>query len=475
MDDYDLVIIGTGSAMNLLEPYLEKHPGARVAVIDKDEPGGICLTQGCIPTKLLVQAADTVRLIEGASSFGITAPIQAIDFAMVMANMRQHVDAAIGEIRQGLRSSESFEYFPQAARFVAPRELSLGDRRIRGKSILLCTGSKPLIPDVDGLKDVNYHTSDTILHITELPKSMLIMGGGYIAAEYGHFFSAMGTDVTILGRNPQFLPAEEPEIAAVVLNQMRQHMRIETGWEIKRIQQTSNGIRVQCDAKDVAREVEAQTLLVAAGRASNSDVLDPAAGGIAVDEAGWIKTDEYLETSQPGVWAFGDANGKHQFKHKANHESILVWRNAFGGEHVKAVYDAVPRAVFTHPQVAAVGLGEKEAVARHGRDGILVGFQRYEDTAKGKAMHSHDHFVKAIVLREDLAILGAHIVGPEASTLIQEIINLMGAPHANAQSIVDAMHIHPALPEVVQRAFSNLMTVEDYHQRLDEAGLVRHP
>ena len=210
-------------------------------------------------------------------------------------------------------------------------------------------------------------------------------------------------------------------------------------------------------------EVTSDEILVAAGRRPNTDMLNPEKGCIKTDEKGWIVVNEYLETSQPNIWALGDANGKHLFKHVANYEAMIVYYNAILKRNLKVDYHAVPHAVFTYPEIASVGLREKEAIVEYGKNDVLIGFQKYQDTAKGMAMGVKDYFVKVIVGKNTMKILGAHIIGPHASILIQEIINLMYTPAQSAKPITAGMHIHPALSEVVQRAFSSLMLPEHYH------------
>jgi dihydrolipoamide dehydrogenase len=304
-----------------------------------------------------------------------------------------------------------------------------------------------------------------------MPPTIAIIGGGFIAAEYGHFFSTMGSRVSIIGRAPQFLPEEEPEVSALAQRELQKHMSIITNHEVKEAEKVSGG-KKKLTANDRASgkklEVTADEILVAAGRASNSDVLHPEKAGISTDKNGWIVTNEYLETSQPNVWALGDADGKYPFKHKANYEALIVYYNAVMKKNWKVDYHAVPHAIFTYPEIASVGLKEKEAIEKYGQDKVLIGFKRYEDTAKGEAMNLKDYFVKVIVEREKMMILGAHIIGPSASVLIQEIINLMYTPEQSLLPITSGMHIHPALTEVVERAFGSLMPPEHYHHTFEE-------
>jgi len=451
--------------MNVVDPMLRDSPRMKIAVIDKDEPGGICLTRGCIPSKILLYPAELVRLTEKAREFGIATEITSIDFAQVMRRMRALIEADIDSIRRGLSSSEDIDYFHDKAEFVAPYTLKVGKETIRSEMIFLCTGSKTIVPNVKGLNQTGFLTSDEVLELKALPKSVAVIGGGYIAAELGHFLSAMGSKVTIVGRNPQFLPVEEPEVSEVLRRELGLHMTILTNTEVREVSR-KGGLKklVAFDRKSgEEKEILAQEILVAAGRGPTSDILHPERGGVEVDEHGWIKVNEYLETTSPNVWAIGDADGRFLFKHVANYESEVVYYNAVLKRKVRADYHAVPHAVFTYPEAAGVGMKEAEAVKKLGKDNVLIGFYRYEDTAKGEAMAAEYYFVKVIMEKETEKILGAHVAGPYASMLIQEIINAMYTGDQGPRDLRRSMYIHPALNEVVQRAFSSVYGVDEYH------------
>ncbi|MGB9659818.1 MAG: dihydrolipoyl dehydrogenase [Nitrososphaerales archaeon] len=474
MKEYDLIVIGSGSAMTVVDALIQDNPNVKIAVIDKDEPGGICLTRGCIPSKILLYPAELIRTIQRVGEFGINVELKGIDFNEVMNRMRNIIYAEIDRIREGLSNSKNIDYYPTIAEFIAPYTLKVGNDTIKSNLIILCTGSKTLIPPIKGLEKTGYLTSDTLLKLNKLPKSIVIIGGGYIAAEYGHFFSAMGSEVTIVGRNPQFLPEEEPEVSALAKREFQKHMKVITNHEVREVEKASNGMKkLFAINRENGKKIEiiAEEILVASGRGPNTDILHPERAGIKVDKEGWIIVNEYLETSQPNVWALGDANGKYMFKHKANYESLIVYYNAILKRKVKVDYHAVPHAVFAYPEVASVGLKEKEAIERYGKDRVLIGIHRYQDTAKGEAMNVKDYFVKVIVERENMKILGAHIIGPYASILIHEIINLMYTPKQSADPIFQGMHIHPALSEVVERAFNSLMPIEQYHHLLEHYKL----
>lgn len=470
MKTYELILIGTGSGMEIVEVMTQNNHDIKVAVIDKDTPGGICLTRGCIPSKLLIYPANLVRTIESTHSFGIHTEIKRIDFEAVMQRMRSVIDRDINAIRNGLSQTKNMDYYPDSAEFIAPYTLKVGNETITSKLIFLSTGSRPSIPPVDGLQETGYLTSDTILQINTLPRSIAIIGGGYIAAEYGHFLSAMGSKVTIIGRNPQFIPEEEPEISIIAKKELQNHATILTNHAVLKAEATSEGKKLTALDRTNKKEVVivADELFVATGRRSNADILHPEKAGIKTNPKGFIVADEYMQTSQPGIWVLGDADGKYLFKHVANYEARIVYYNAVLKKKIKADYHAVPHAVFTEPEIASVAMREKEAIYKYGKDKVLIGFFKYADTAKGEAMSRKNDFVKVIVKRDTGKILGAHIIGPQASVLIQEIVNLMYTEKQTFEPLNEAMHIHPALSEVVARAFQSLMVPDQYHHYLEE-------
>ena len=480
MKNYDLIIVGSGSAMNIVEPMIEENPKIKIAVIDKDEPGGICLTRGCIPSKIMLYPAEIVRTMEEAGPLGIEVELKKVSYEKIMKRMRSLIDEEINSIKEGLSSSENMDYYHAPAEFVAPYQMRVADEIISGKTIVLATGSRAIVPPIMGLDTVKYHTSDSIIRMEmkKLPRSIAIIGGGYIAAEFGHFFSALGSNVTIVGRNPQFLPEEEPEVSALARRELGKHMVILTDLEVREVERVPNGEtkRVTAAERKTGREVtlEADEILVAAGRGPTNDILHPEKGGVKTTKDGWIEVNEYLETSQPNVWALGDAVGRYPFKHVANYESEVVYYNAVLKRKVKADYLAIPHAVFTYPEIAAVGTREAEAVQQYGKERVRIGFQKYEDTARGEAMNVKDYFVKVIVDVSTERVLGAHVIGPHASILIHEIISVMYSPTQSSRIVRDAIHIHPALSEVVQRAFDSLMPVEHYHHHmLEEESTIR--
>ncbi len=452
MKHYDIIAIGTGSAMNIVSTLVETNEDIKVAVVEKDDVGGICLTRGCIPSKMLLYPAELVSKAKEAKKFGIDVEIKNIDFKRIMERMRSNIRKEVEMIEHGLKSSPNIDLYQTTGEFIDDYTMKVGDEIIKGDKILLCSGSRPLIPKIEGLEEAGYITSDELLLLEELPESIAIIGGGYIAMEYGFFLAMMGAKVTVIEMLPRIVYGEEPEISELLQKEMSKIMDIKTGYKVKRVEKGQKK-KVIAEGKDGRIEIEADEILVAAGRQSNADLLKPEKTGVEVDEHGWIIVNEYLETTKPNIWACGDAIGKHMFKHVANYESQIVYYNAFGHRRIKVDYHAVPHAIFTYPEVASVGMKEEEAKKKHD---IMVGYYLYEHTAKGEAMEAKDYFVKVILEKGSYRILGAHIIGPEASILIQEIVNLMYTDDGSAMPIYRGMHIHPALSEVVERAFYNL-------------------
>jgi len=333
----------------------------------------------------------------------------------------------------------------------------VGGKWITARRILIAAWSREFIPPVEGFETAKYLTSTTVLTLMRQPRSIIIIGGGYIAAEYGHFFSAIGTKVTILGRNRSFVPFEEPEISEELQRRLSERMEIHTGMEAikagKRL--TKKFVTVRELATKKERTFTADEVLVAVGRVSNADKFHPEAAGVKTDNKGWVIVDKYLRTNVEGIYAIGDAIGRHMFRHTANHESEIVWNNMMteNDEELEEFDEsAIPHAIFTYPEVAAVGMKESQAVRDHL---VVVGTSPYIDTVKGYAMGEPTSFFKVILDARTKRILGAHAIGPHATALIHPIIYLMNAGDGTYSPLVQAQTIHPSLEEVMVGAFGN--------------------
>ena len=460
MKKYDVIVIGSGSGGIILDSAY--RAGFKVAYVDRGPLGGTCLNVGCIPSKMLIYPADRVVEIQEAYKLGIDAKITNIDFKAIMARMRQPIDESLEHMRAGLQHAQNLDFYEAEGHFTGNYTIEVAGDEIQGEKIFIVAGARPFIPPIKGLDQVNYLTNETLLEITELPKSIVIIGGGYIAAEYSHFLAAMGSQVTMLQREPRLVPQNEPEISQTLENALSKRMHIHTNTSAIEVKRTASGYSVVGKDQQTGKqtEYEGEQILVATGRRSNADVLKVEKTGVKTDDLGFIIVNDNLETTKKNIWALGDVTGRYMFKHVANREAQIAWNNAVGEHKQKMEYHAVPYAVFSYPQIAGVGLTAAEAAQEHE---ILLGTAKYSDIAKGEAMVEEDGFAKAIVDKNTYKILGFHIVGPYAAMLIQEVVDIM-AIGGNMWTLAQGMHIHPALTELIVSALGNLYDPSHVHQ-----------
>ncbi|OLZ40637.1 dihydrolipoamide dehydrogenase [Natrinema saccharevitans] len=471
MKEYDFLVVGSGSGLDVANAAVNQ--GQSVAIVEKGRLGGTCLNRGCIPSKQLLYHADVLETIERADEFHIDATVEDVDFAEIVREVTADVHGSSDSIERGLSSSDRHDLYQAEARFVDERTIELAGgnhdgERLTADTVLVAAGTRPAVPPIDGIESVDYLTSREALQLESVPDRLVIVGGGYIAAELGQFFGTFGSDVSIVGRRPHLLPDADEEVATEFTDRYADRFDVYTGYEATAVVESGESITVEArpfsesdDDADAEAASPGETvsvtgdeLLVAAGRVPNTDTLNVEAAGIETDAAGFVETDEYLRTTADGVWALGDVVGEYLLKHNANHEARAVARNLFGDDLEPVDYSAMPFAVFGSPEVAGVGLTEGE-LREAGREYAKRTY-RYEDTARGKAMKA-EGFVKPLIDLEG-EILGCHIVGPEASDLIQEVVVAMTAGFGRVQDIRQSVHIHPALSEVVQRAFSGQFT-----------------
>jgi mycothione reductase len=452
MKEYDVLVLGDGSAGSIVQNALMKN--LKTALIDKGRLGGTCLNYGCIPSKMLIYPADRIMEIKEADKLGVKASVENVDFDNIMNRMRNTLHKS-HEHMQGIDQIAGLDYYNDEAEFVDDYTVKVNDELLKGKKVFIGTGARPLIPPIKGLDDVDFLTNETVFDLKKQPDSLVIVGGGYIAVEFAHFFSAIGTKVTMIQRSDRLVNNSEPEISDLLLAKLKQRMNILLNTEVVEIKKTNDGVEVigKDRKSNLTKSYSGEQVLIATGRKSNADILKVENTGVETDQRGYIKVNEYLETTKKNIWALGDATGQAMFKHVANDETEIVWNNSINPKNkTKLNYDTIPYAVFTYPQIAAVGITEEQAREKHK---ILVGKAKYSDVAKGEAMVEHDGFAKAIVDHNTGKILGFHIIGPYAPILIQEVINAMSLGGEIAY-LAKGMHIHPALPEIVLRAFGNL-------------------
>ncbi|MDH4147742.1 MAG: mycothione reductase [Acidimicrobiia bacterium] len=456
--EFDLIIVGTGSG-NSIPPAFD---GWRIALIERGVFGGTCLNRGCIPSKMFVYAADVAAGVTGAGRYGVHATLEGVDWPSIVQRVFGRIDpiAAGGEDYRANRC-ENITVVRGSASFVDHKVLEVDGRRFTAPHILLAAGARPHLPDIAGLADVPFHTSDSVMRVADLPKRMVIVGGGYIAAELGHVFGSFGTEVTFVLRSAAMLREQDDEISQRATECYRERFDIVTGAAQMSAERRGSGVVLRGVGTDGTFELDADVLLIATGRVPNGDELAVARSGIEA-EGPRVLTDEHLATNVPGVWALGDLTNTMQLKHLANAEGRIAFHNiatvgkgrVVDGSNRASLRSIdrtlVPAAVFGHPQVASVGLTEQAAQA--GNIPFVVARQDYGGTAYGWAMEDSTSFCKLIVHAEARTLLGAHIIGAHASTLIQPLIQAMRFGQTVDELAHDVWYIHPALTEVVENA-----------------------
>lgn len=457
MQTYDLAIIGTGSGNTILD---DRYAGRRVAICEQGAFGGTCLNVGCIPTKMFVYAADVATTVREAARYGVDAHLDGVRWGDVVSRVFGRIDPIAAGGEDYRRTAPDIDVYDTHTRFTGRDAdgylLTDADgTEFRATQVVIAAGARPMIPPAIAASGVSYHTSDTIMRIPELPGHLVIVGGGFIAAEFAHVFSAFGVRVTLLVRSGALLRHLDTTLTerftAIASTQweLRGHRHVVAACD------AGAGVELTLDDDSVLR---ADMLLVATGRRPNGDLLDADRAGVEVRD-GRVVVDEYQRTSAAGVFALGDICSPYELKHVANHEARVVADNLLCDFADTAAMTAtdhrfVPAAVFTHPQIAWVGLTENQARAQ-GFD-VSVSVQNYGDVAYGWAMEDSTGIVKLVAERGTGRLLGAHLLGPHASSLIQPLTQAMSFGLTAHQMARGQYWIHPALAEVVENALLGL-------------------
>lgn len=443
-EHFDLIIVGSGSG-NSIPDYFAYW---KIALVERGVFGGTCLNRGCIPSKMFVYPADVALGAQSSAKLNIDTSFDGVDWVA----MRDRVFGRIDPISAAGRDyraagTPNVTLIEGTASFLDSSTLSVNGRRITAPKILLATGSRPVIPDIAGLSESGFHTSDSIMRLDRFPARLGIIGGGFIAVEMGHVFSSLGSHVTMFNRSNRLLSGFDDDVAARFTDVFSERVDVHLGQVPSAVERVVDGIRITT-ADGV---ITVDELLVATGRRPNSDLLDVDAAGIATTSDGTIEVDDTMATSVAGIWAIGDVANTYQLKHLANAEvRVAFWNIAHPDDVRHQSYKAVPNAVFSNPQVATVGLSERQA--SEAGFTFRVGRRDYGGTAYGWAMEDTTGFAKVLVDDDTGLILGAHIVGPHASSLIQPIIQAMEFDQTAADVAHNVLYIHPALTEVVENA-----------------------
>lgn len=462
-EPYDTIVIGSGGGTKITQA-LERL-GIKAALIERDQAGGTCLNRGCIPSKMLIYPSGVQQLLLKLKDLRIHAGIQSVDFARLVSEINAYTDETSASIDDTYEKAHYIDYYRGHATFVEDKVLTVGDYRLSADRIIIATGSRPHIPNIPGLQGTPYMTSTEALRNRVLPKSLIVLGGGYIAAELGGAYAGFGSPVQMVVRSA-LLKREDADILAEFKKEYGADKTLFEHTQTQSVEYDESGFHVQIAQSDRPSEIlHAEALLVATGIVPNSDTIGLENTAIERNSTGFIQTNEFLETSVPGIFSIGDVSGNYLFRHSVNFEGeYWVESNLLADKPFPIQYPPMPGAVFTHPEIASVGL--TEAAAQKEQMDTVVGSAPYSSCVMAKARGISNGLVKLVFNRTDQKLIGAHITGDEASTMIQEQV-LACTLGLTASAIYRQIYIHPAFPEVIRNAVRNaLIQLDDKYKIL---------
>lgn len=451
MKTYDAIVIGSGGGSKITSP--AARLGFKIAVIEKDKLGGTCLNRGCIPSKMLIHPADVAQEIRYANKFDIqNNPHFTVDFAKLINRISHTVDQDSAGIVAGYTKNPNIDYYKGTAKFTADKTVVVGNETLTAGKIFIAVGARPFIPAIEGLANTPFMTSTEALRHTTLPKKLVVIGGSYIAVELGHAYGAFGSEVHFLVRSG-FLRSEDSEVAEEFTKVFSKKYNCHFKAVPTKVHCNNGQFRISYTQDGQNKTIMSDALLVATGVTPNNDTLDLHNTGIELTDKGFIKVDDHLKTTVDGVYAMGDCVGNYFFRHSVNFEGEYLFEALFNNPHHHPIrYPPIPHAVFSNPQVAGVGKTEDELKAE-GVD-YVVGLNPYAKSAMGMALLSDHGFCKILFCAKTKKILGAHIVGEEASNMIHMLIAFMNKD-GTLDDLLNMVYIHPALPEIVRNAARN--------------------
>ncbi|HWP90655.1 MAG TPA: mercury(II) reductase [Thermodesulfobacteriota bacterium] len=447
--DFDLIVLGGGSAA-FAAAIRASDLGAKVAIAEEDVIGGTCLNRGCVPSKFLIKAAELYHMPKRNGYEGVETHQGKVDFAKLISQK----DIMLDEFRQMkywdvLEAYPDITFFHEKAYFVSKKEVRIGDKNYRSERFIVATGSSPWIPPIEGIDQVDYLTSTTTLELKELPKSIIVLGASAVGLEFAQMYAHFGSKVTVLEVLPRLLPGEEEEISDTLKRYLEEE-GIEIYTEANVLSASSNGRtkKIIAEIKGRKIEFEGEVLLVATGRRPNSAGLGLEKVGIKVDKKGGIIVDDEMKTSVAHVWAAGDVvSGVPMLVTIAARAGSIAAENALTGNHKKIDYPSVPYAVFTTPEVAGVGLGEREARDKGYR--VKVGYLDFKHVPKAAIIQDTRGLMKMIVEEETNRILGVRMVAPHAADIIQKAA-LFVKYGMTIQDVLDTIDVYPTLSESIK-------------------------
>ncbi len=448
--DYDLIVIGSGSAGSFAAREAASTYGKRVAVIEKNRWGGDCMTVACKPTKTYLTSAELYYDVRyRAAELGVIVADARLDFARVKARKDELVLASSGEARKRNLREHGCELFDGQARFLEPHAIAVGKERLEAEHVLLANGSLPASPPIEGLAEVGALTNETALDLTEVPGSLLVIGAGAVGVEFAQMFSRFGSQATVVEFVDRILPRMDADAAAALHEALAaEGIAILTGSQVERLEFDPKGVRATIQTGDGEQQLVAERVLNAAGRRPDVEGLALEAAGVRVEKQG-IPVDAYCETNVKGIWAAGDITAVAQLTPVANYQGRLAVRNMFSAERTPADYRALPAAVFTDPEVASAGPSEEEA-REQGLDfevatAELAGVSRAAFTGRKHGL------VKLLYERDSGQVLAAHLVSPTAGDTMQ-LLSVAIRLGVTVDDLARSIHVYPSFAEIVKGA-----------------------
>jgi len=456
-ETFDAIVIGAGEAGAVVASRAVEA-GHRVAMIYREPYGSTCVNTGCVPSKFLIHRANVAHTVRVSARFHVNGHGEpAVDLAAIVADkdalIHEHRDEALGNARR----ARDLTLIEGEARFIGPREVAVGERRLTADRIFVATGMRPEVPDIPGIDTVEALTNETVMDLTELPEHVVVLGGGYIGCELGQAYRRFGSRVTII-HGPELTCAdEEPDVSRLLVRGLgADGIDLLLDHRAVRVEPVSAGVRVtaRADADGRERSIEGSHLLVATGRRPNTDILNLEAAGVAVRPDGAIAVDDRLRTNVPGIWAVGDVNGEQPFTRVCQEEAKVAYADAFEGADVRIDRLSLGHGIFTDPEIGSVGL--TEAAARSAGYDLAVGLVTFDRIEKAELIGSELGLIKYVVERGSLRLLGCHVIGPQAADLVWTATVVLRR-RGTLDELATAVGIFPTLAEGMEGTARGLL------------------
>jgi pyruvate/2-oxoglutarate dehydrogenase complex dihydrolipoamide dehydrogenase (E3) component len=453
---FDAIVIGAGEAGAVVASRAVAA-GHSVAMIYREPYGSTCVNVGCVPSKFLIHRANVAHAVRTAGRFHVDGHGDpAVDLAAIVADKNALVAEHRAEALGNALGASGLTLIEGGARCVSPREVAVGERRLAADRIFIATGMRPRIPDLPGIGDIEVHTNETVMDLTQVPQHLIVLGGGYIGCELGQAYRRFGSQVTII-HGPELLCAdEEPDVSRLLGRGLAADgIELVTDYRAARLESNGHGVRVIARADDGGeRAIDGSHLLVAGGRQPNTDTLDLEVAGVATHGDGTIVVDDRLRTNVPGIWAIGDVNGEQPFTRVCQEEAKVAYADAFEGADVRIDRRSLGHGIFTDPEIGSVGLTEAAAPAE-GYE-VAVGLVTFDKIEKAELIGAERGLIKYVVERNSRRLLGCHVIGHEAADLVWSA-SVIIRQRGSLDELAAAVGIFPTLAEGMEGTARGLM------------------